>query len=84
MKEISTSIFKVLGCIGLGRWRQKASAERLAFSVEMFFDPRRRIFLDGRLYILSAQNVVYLTQYCAGGKIETNEMDRACGAYGGE
>jgi hypothetical protein len=22
-------------------------------------------------------------QYCAGGKIETNEMGRACGAYGG-
>ena len=26
---------------------------------------------------------VLLTQYCAGGKIETNEMGRACGAYGG-
>jgi hypothetical protein len=24
-----------------------------------------------------------LTQYCAGGKIEKNEMDGACGAYGG-
>jgi len=24
-----------------------------------------------------------LTQYCAGGKIETNEMGRACGAYVG-
>jgi hypothetical protein len=23
-------------------------------------------------------------QYCAGDKIETNEMGRACGAYGGE
>ena len=22
-------------------------------------------------------------QYCAGGKIETNEMGEACGAYGG-
>jgi hypothetical protein len=22
-------------------------------------------------------------QYCAGGKIETNEMGRACGVYGG-
>jgi hypothetical protein len=28
-------------------------------------------------------NDLYLTQYCAGGKIETNEMGRACGAYGG-
>src|SRR5215475_3649308 len=27
---------------------------------------------------------VLLTQYCAGGKIETNEMGRACGAYGGD
>jgi hypothetical protein len=26
---------------------------------------------------------VLLIQYCAGGKIETNEMGRACGAYGG-
>jgi hypothetical protein len=26
---------------------------------------------------------VLLTQYCAGGKIETNEMGRACGTYGG-
>ena len=26
---------------------------------------------------------VLLTQYCAGGEIETNEMARACGAYGG-
>ena len=28
-------------------------------------------------------NDVLLTQYCAGGKIETNETGRACGAYGG-
>ena len=26
---------------------------------------------------------VLLTQYCADGKIEKNEMDGACGAYGG-
>jgi len=26
---------------------------------------------------------VLLTQYCAGDKIEKNEMGRACGAYGG-
>ena len=27
--------------------------------------------------------VVRLTQYCAGGKIEKNEIGGACGAYGG-
>jgi hypothetical protein len=27
---------------------------------------------------------VVLTQYCAGGKIEKNEIGAACGAYGGE
>jgi hypothetical protein len=27
---------------------------------------------------------VFLTQYCAGGKIEMNEMSGACGAYGEE
>jgi len=26
---------------------------------------------------------LYLTQYCAGGKIEKNDMGGACGAYGG-
>ena len=26
--------------------------------------------------------IYILTQYCAGGKIETNEMGRACSAYG--
>jgi len=26
--------------------------------------------------------LVILTEYCAGGKIEKNEMDRACGACG--
>jgi hypothetical protein len=30
------------------------------------------------------KNTQYLyLQYCAGGKIETNEMGKACGAYGG-
>ena len=33
--------------------------------------------------ISSVDNIALLTQYCAGGKIETNEMGRACGAYGG-
>jgi len=27
--------------------------------------------------------LVHLTQYCAGGKIEKNEMGWACGVYGG-
>ena len=27
---------------------------------------------------------VLLTQFCAGGKIEKNEMGGACGSYGGE
>ena len=30
----------------------------------------------GRIYI-------FLSQYCADGKIENNEMGKACGAYGG-
>jgi hypothetical protein len=35
----------------------------------------------GELYLLTPS--VFLTQYCAGGKIENNEMGGACGAYGG-
>ena len=30
-----------------------------------------------------AQWSVLLTQYCAGGKIEKNELGGACGVYGG-
>ena len=33
------------------------------------------------LYIIYV--IKLLTQYCAGGKIEKNEMAGACGAYGG-
>ena len=29
------------------------------------------------------RSLVLLTQYCAGGKIEKNEMGGTCGAYGG-
>jgi hypothetical protein len=28
-------------------------------------------------------NPVFLTQYCAGGEIEKDEMGRTCGAHGG-
>jgi hypothetical protein len=35
------------------------------------------------IYVNIDLNYVLLTQYCAGGKIETNEMGRACGTYGG-
>jgi len=34
------------------------------------------------VYLLNLKNI-FFTQYCAGGEIETNEMGRACGAYGG-
>ena len=34
-------------------------------------------------HTLLIKPVILLTQYCAGGKIETNEMGRACSAYGG-
>ena len=38
------------------------------------------------VFVFVALNIrsILLTQYCAGGKIETNEMGGACGAYGGE
>ena len=29
------------------------------------------------------QDFLYITQYCAGGKIEKNEIGGACDAYGG-
>jgi hypothetical protein len=35
------------------------------------------------VYIICRYISVLLTQYCAGGKIEKNEIGGACGAYGG-
>jgi hypothetical protein len=41
-------------------------------------------FTDVRYVYVSARKlVIFLTQYCAGGKIEKNKMGGACGAYGG-
>jgi hypothetical protein len=40
-------------------------------------------FINSVVRMTGAEWSVLLTQYCAGGKIETNEMGRACGAYGG-
>jgi hypothetical protein len=34
-------------------------------------------------HVLRFNSVVSLTQYCADGKIEKNEMGGTCGAYGG-
>ena len=34
-------------------------------------------------HIVLVVYVQYCTQYCAGGKIEKNEMGGACSAYGG-
>ena len=36
-----------------------------------------------KLSTLNPYFALLLTINCAGGKIETNEMGRACGAYGG-
>jgi hypothetical protein len=34
-------------------------------------------------YIMRSSVICTPTQYCAGGKIEKNDMGGACGAYGG-
>jgi len=34
------------------------------------------------LHFVLSKRIVLLTQYCVGDKIEKNEMDWACGAYG--
>ena len=40
-------------------------------------------FTTSYLHCFCINNTQILTQYCAGGKIEKNEMGGACGAYGG-
>ena len=34
--------------------------------------------------VMTVNMICILTHYCSGGKIETNEMGRACGAFGGD
>ena len=64
----------------------------LVFTVVPYLGIMKENVLNLQHYIwnsvFSATNVlllflVLLTQYCAGGKIENNEMGGACGAYGG-
>ena len=38
--------------------------------------------MNGENYIMRSLGI-FTPQYCAGGKIEKNEMGGACGAYGG-
>ena len=50
------------------------------------FGPKRdEVTENGENYIMRSLVIciLLLTQYCAGGKIEKNEMGGACGTYGG-
>ena len=48
------------------------------------FGPKRdEVTGNGENYIMRCLVICTPTQYCAGGKIEKNEMGGACGAYGG-
>ena len=49
------------------------------------FGPKRNEVTGERrkLHNEEMNDLYFLTQYFAGGKIETNEMGRVCGAYGG-
>ena len=39
--------------------------------------------MSGENYVMISLMTCTLTQYCAGDKIEKNEMGRACSVYGG-
>ena len=62
------------------------------FETKTYFDLAKNILLssegtprDNRTREIETGIIsfLFLTEYCAGGKIEKNEMGRACGAYGG-
>ena len=53
-------------------FRVEQSARTFSLSAEYFKMPNTELWS------------VLLTEYCAGGKIEKNEMGGACGAKGGE
>ena len=38
---------------------------------------------NGENYIMRSLWILFPTQYCAGGKIEKNDVGGACGAFGG-
>ena len=46
-------------------------------------DPLENLGVDGGGNRPITCRIDLITQYCAGGKIEKNEMGGACGAYGG-
>ena len=52
------------------------------WSLTLREERKLRVFENRVLRIFGARRLVLLTQYCAGDKIEKNEMGWACGAYG--
>ena len=48
-----------------------------AITKDFFFQCRK----NGENYTMRSLVICTLTEYCAGGKIEKNEMGGACGAY---
>ena len=55
------------------------------WSLTLREERRLRVFENRVLRrVIGPKRSVLLTEYCAGGKIEKNEMGGACGAYGAE
>ena len=49
----------------------------------VFASKRDEVTGNGENYIMRNLGIFTLTQYCAGGKLEKNEMGWASGSYGG-
>jgi len=49
----------------------------------LFGSKRDEVIREWRKLHNELRDLYSLTQYCAGGKIEKNEIGGACGAYGG-
>ena len=70
------AILKIMGCI--------KTTELRNLGIFLLFGPRRDEVTGEwrRLHKEELNRSVLLIQYCAGDKIEKNEMGWACGAYG--
>jgi hypothetical protein len=70
---------------GCETWSLTLREERRLRVLRRIFGPNRDEVTGEWRKLLNEElnDLLFLTQYCAGGEIEKNEMGGVCGAYGG-
>ena len=84
MEKTSKKYDKIFSLSLLPAMKEFSILDNMTFRVGVQETLRRnfRHPVTPELQLVTCQSSVLLTQYCAGDKIEKNEMGWACGAYG--